>query len=112
MTKFHKTRPSLFQISGEKICFLVDFYALRDSPILDKKLSEIFSNKDSVIIGFSFSSDVAQFAKNFPQLKFYKYATNFLELQDYYSKVYTAGEQTGLAKVAEAILGKKVCKQE
>ena len=31
LTKFHKTYPALFQISGASIAYLVDFVALRES---------------------------------------------------------------------------------
>jgi ribonuclease D len=112
LTKFHTTYPALFQISGAKDCFLIDFVAFRDSPHIDEKLTQIFTNPKSTIVGFSFSSDVSQFAKKFPRLKFYRYAARFIDAQTYYSRVCTAQAQTGLAKVAEKIMGKAICKRE
>jgi hypothetical protein len=35
MAKFHNTKPSLFQISGAKVAYLVDFYNLGDNEELD-----------------------------------------------------------------------------
>lgn len=58
LTKFHKTSPALFQISGKKVAFLIDFVSLKDSVELDIKLQQVFTFKESVIVGFSFGSDV------------------------------------------------------
>lgn len=112
LSKFHKTYPSLFQISGARATFLIDFVSLRDSTELDRKLTEIFNNPRSVIVGFSFSSDIDQFARKFPQMKFYRKIKNFIDAQQYYSRVYLTGGQTGLAKVALKVLGKEICKIE
>jgi len=112
LTKFHKTNPALFQISGKSVAFLVDFVSLKDSGELDMKLQEIFSFKESVIVGFSFGSDIEQFARKFPHLKFYRFIQNFIDAQTYYSIVTTSPPMTGLAKVAEKIFGKPICKKE
>ena len=45
-------------------------------------------------------------------MKFYRYITNFIDAQNYFSKVYEAGPQTGLAKVSEKVFGKPICKKE
>ena len=58
LTQYHRTRPSLFQISGEKTAFLIDLVSLQRSKLLDEMLTRVFTNKDSIIIGFGFSSDV------------------------------------------------------
>lgn len=79
LTKFHKTYPALLQISGAKGVFLVDFVSLRDNVELDNKLTEVFTNVKSTIVGFSFSSDIDQFLRKFPTLKFYKYIKNFID---------------------------------
>jgi hypothetical protein len=72
LTKFHKTKGiGLFQISGQKVCFLVDMAALKNSIELDKVLTKVFSNKFSTIVGFSFSSDIQQFKKKLPNMQFY-----------------------------------------
>ena len=58
LTTFHKTKVALFQISGAKAAFLIDFVSLGNNPKLDEKLVQIFSCKDVTIVGFSFDSDV------------------------------------------------------
>ncbi len=35
ITTFHKTKVALFQISGAKVTFLIDFVALGDNELLD-----------------------------------------------------------------------------
>jgi hypothetical protein len=57
--KFHVTKPSLFQLSGLKNAFLVDLFSLANNPVLDEALTKVFSNKNSVIVGFSFDSDMS-----------------------------------------------------
>lgn len=52
------------------------------------------------------------FAKHLPRMNFYKYMRNFIDAQTYYSKVYVAGQQTGLAKVAKEVLSFEICKGE
>lgn len=39
IVKFHQSKPALFQISGERNAFLIDFFNLGDSVELDNKLS-------------------------------------------------------------------------
>jgi hypothetical protein len=58
LTQMHKTKPSLFQISGAKNAFLIDLVSLQKSKVLDETLSKVFSNETSTIIGFGFSSDI------------------------------------------------------
>lgn len=61
--------------------------ALRDNPTLDSILTEIFTNERSILIGFSFKSDLDVFAKCLPRMNFYRYMTNFVDAQTFYSKV-------------------------
>ena len=75
-------------------------------------LTKIFSNPASVIIGFGFSSDIEQFARKLPNLKFIKYVKNFIDAQTYYGKVYLVEQQTRLAKVALKVFNKAICKVE
>jgi hypothetical protein len=65
-----------------------------------------------VIVGFSFNSDIEQFVRKFPNMKFYRYIKNFVDAQQYYARVYLSGGQTGLAKVCEKVFGKAICKVE
>lgn len=69
---------------------MIDFVALRDSSATDKKLTEVFSNPKSVIVGFSFHSDIEQFSSKFPKMKFYRYIKKFIDAQSYFSRTYTA----------------------
>lgn len=105
LTRFHDTKPALFQISGEKIVFLIDLISLGDSSDLDKKLQQIFCNEKSVIVGFSFNSDIDMFARKFPKMQFYRYIKRFVDAQTYFARIYLAGPQTGLAKVIEKVFG-------
>lgn len=45
LTQYHKTKPSLFQISGANNAFLIDLVSLQKSKLLDDTLSKIFSNQ-------------------------------------------------------------------
>ena len=80
--------------------------------MLDQVLTELFTNEKTICIGFSFKSDIDLFAKHLPNMKFYKYMHNFIDAQTYYSKVFVAGQQTGLAKVASEVLRFEICKGE
>lgn len=75
-------------------------------------LSRIFCNPSTVVIGFGFSSDIEQFARKLPHLNFIKYVKNFIDAQTYFGKVYLVEQQTGLAKVAQRIFNKTICKVE
>lgn len=79
LTQLHKTKPSLFQISGAKDAFLIDLVSLQKSKVLDDMLTKVFSNETSTIIGFGFSSDIEQFARKLPNLNFIKYVKNFID---------------------------------
>jgi ribonuclease D len=74
-------------------------------------LTEVFTNKDTICIGFSFKSDLDVFARHLSKMSFYKMFTNFIDAQSYYSKVCIAG-QAGLSKVAKQVLDCEICKGE
>jgi hypothetical protein len=88
LTQYHKTKPSLFQISGANNAFLIDLVSLEKSKFLDDTLIKIFSNETTTIIGFGFSSDIEQFTHKHPQMHFIKYVKNFIDAQTYFGKVY------------------------
>ena len=69
---------------------MIDFFTLQENQELDAKLVQIFSNPNSVIVGFAFNSDVDMFAKKFPNMKFFRYIKRFVDAQAYFSKVYAA----------------------
>lgn len=112
LAKFHRTAPAIFQISGSKIAFIVDLVALKDSVNCDKKLSQIFASDKSVIVGFAFGSDIDMFARRLPKMQFFRYIKRFVDLQTYFSRVYLAPAQTGLAKVVDKVYGQPFCKRE
>ena len=80
--------------------------------MLDQVLIEIFTHERTICVGFSFKSDMDVFAKHLPRMNFYKYMRNFIDAQTYYSKVFVAAQQTGLAKVAKEVLNFEICKGE
>lgn len=69
-------------------------------------------NEKSVIVGFSFNSDIDIFARRFPKMRFYRYIKRFVDAQTYFARVYKSQAQTGLAKVADRIFGTPICKRE
>ena len=87
MTKFDNMRPALLQLADETDGYLIDLVALASNPVLDEVLTAIFTNPDSLCIGFSFKSDLDVFARHFPSMKFYKRFASFIDGQTYYGKV-------------------------
>jgi hypothetical protein len=59
--------------------FLIDFVSLGDNVMLDKKLTQVFVNPKSVIVGFSFNHDIDMFVRKFPKMKFYRFIKNFID---------------------------------
>ena len=112
LATYYKTKPSLFQISGANDAFCIDFVSLQKSDVLNKMMTEIFSSPDITIIGFDFGGDTREVSKKLPHLTFIKYIANLLDLQAYYKEMTGSNQVTGLAKVAQAILGKPICKGE
>ena len=89
VTKWHEVLgPAIFQISGSSDTFIIDILALKNSINLDNMLSSIFQNPKTIVVGFGFSSDIAVFNKYCQNMKFLNYIPKFLELQDFYKKVY------------------------
>ena len=83
----NKGEVSLFQISGLNDVFLVDLIALKDSKKLDIMLTDIFSNKDSTIVGFGFKNDLDQLAYTLPKMNFMLYIESFIDVQFYYREI-------------------------
>ena len=65
-----------------------------------------------MIVGFSFTADIDQFVRKYPQMKFYRIIQNFIDAQTYFARVYTAASQVGLTKVMKEVMGKPICKAE
>lgn len=107
--------PAVLQIAGYKEAFIIDLLALKNSKKLDHMLAAIFQNPKSTILGAGFSSDISQFHKHCENMKFLDYVPSFLEIQDFYKKVYpdlTDKGSSGIKSICENILGKKLCKNE
>ena len=91
---------------------MIDLVALKNSKELDEKLTQIFTHSDTLCIGFSFQSDLTIFERCFTNMHFYKTFTRFIELQEFYSAVYSTDVVTSLTKAVKELLGKEMCKQE
>jgi ribonuclease D len=72
----------------------------------------VFTNDKSLVVGFSFGSDIDIFIRRFPKMNFYRFIKRFIDAQTYYARVFGAPQQTGLAKVADKVLGSPICKRE
>ena len=82
--------------------------------MLDEVLTEIFTNEESIMIGFSFASDSSVFKKCLPKMTFYQDFTRIVDAQTLWSKIMPDANDLGLglAKVCEHILDTKLCKAE
>jgi len=89
---------------------LIDLIALADSKILDAVLCHVFLT--STVVGFSFDSDLEMLERHCSKLNFYKVITKLLDIQVYYRAVTGTEKNLGLAKVANELLGKEICKGE
>lgn len=82
---------------------------------LDDVLCKIFANPKTYIIGAGFSSDVSQFSKYLPHMKFIKQIANLVDIQEVYKKKYPDFKENGgfgLAAISERVTKKKICKKE
>lgn len=111
MTKLDLMRPALLQLSDQTTAYLIDLVALANNTLLDQTLCEIFTHKETVCIGFGFQSDFEVFGRYLPRMHFFKNFAQFIDLQKYYEHVYLH-KQIGLAKAAEKLLKKPICKGE
>jgi len=50
-------------------------------------LSAIFQSEKSIVIGFSFKSDLEVFSKYLSRMHFYKLVKNFVDAQTFYARV-------------------------
>lgn len=116
MNKWQKTQGiAILQIAGENESFIIDLVSLRNDEALDDMLTRIFSNESSIVIGCGFASDIDQFNKELPTMKFYQNVPYFLEIQDYYQAIVPDFKNKGgfgLAKICENIMKKNLCKGE
>lgn len=85
MHRWHKTEGiALFQIGSDKDVYLLDIVNLKNSPKLDATLCDIFTHKNTTIVGFSFHSDISMFQKCCPSMSFIKNIPRLLDLQELY----------------------------
>jgi len=109
---FADQRLAILQLSSELHAFVIDLIALKDNVVLDVMLTEIFTNENSLCLGFSFGSDTSMFKNSLPQMSFYKRFARFLDVQTYWQAVKQEKNQIGLAKVVETLFDKPLCKGE
>ena len=103
----------LLQISGVKDAFLIDMLKLGQSEALDDILKQIFNSDQVTILGFSFHSDLSEFARRIPKMTFYRTVANFVDIQTYYHDLHGVNAKSnaiGLLRVAEHLFGKSICK--
>lgn len=112
ISPFDVERPGLLQLSSDKAAYLIDLVAFANHKGLDEVLTKVFTNEKTICIGFSFRSDLEVFAKHFPNMQFYKKFAKFIDVQDYYMKLFELDNQIGLAKVALELLETEICKGE
>ena len=67
--------------------------------------------EDTTSVGFSFNGDLDMLGKHLKGMQFFKNFANFIDLQNYFEEVFLI-KQCGLAKVAEKLLKKVICKGE
>jgi len=113
-TAFEKSNgPAIIQLSSDKFSVIIDILNLKDSEELDKTLVRIFSNPNTTILGFGFSSDLSMFSKYCPKMTFLQNVPKFIDLQTFYKKYDTSEEnKSSLAFIVEKFFGMKLCKGE
>lgn len=67
-SKFDFTPPSILQLGGNEVVFIVDMLSLSKSSALDNKLTEIFTNPSSTVVAFGFETDLLKFETELPHL--------------------------------------------
>ena len=70
----------MFQLSSENDAVLIDLIGLKNNQVLDQALYRLFNHPNTVIVGFSFSSDLSMFKEHLPQMKFYQTMANHLDI--------------------------------
>ena len=61
--------------------------ALKNNPVLDAKLTQIFTDEASICIGFAFASDTSMFKESLPEMNFFKRFARFLDVQSYWQAI-------------------------
>lgn len=107
--------PAILQLGGKNEAFLIDIIKLSKNKALDQKLTQLFTQKSTTVVGFGFQSDLSVFRKFCPQMKFIERIPKFVDAQEYFKAVYPDFKDKGgssLARVCERTLDKKLCKRE
>ena len=96
--------------------YLIDVINLKASTKLNQTLEDIFTHKNTTIVGFSFHSDISMFAKHCPQMTFIQNIPRLLDLQELYRMAIPDFKEKGgiglAAVTANLFAGKKLCKAE
>ena len=80
---------------------------------MNSVLTEVFTSKHPIVIGFDFEGDIEQFDTHLPNFTFIKYIQNFVDAQDYYSLVKKLSYKVGLKKIVEDLFEEStICKVE
>jgi len=72
--------PAILQLSSDSDAYVIDLIGLNGSLVLDKMLTHIFTNKNSVILGFSFANDLKMLKKNIKEMNFYRTIANLCDV--------------------------------
>jgi hypothetical protein len=91
--------PALFQLSSENDAVLIDLIGLKNNQILDQALYRLFNHPNTVIVGFSFSSDLSMFKEHLPEMKFYQTIANLCDILDLQKALNPEDGKGGLTSV-------------
>lgn len=85
---------------------------MNNSPSLNSKLTEMFTNPDIIKLGISFSGDIRNVKQSYKEMTSFDFdLNNYIDLLDYYKEMYNE-LPGGLAGLCERVLGIHLCKGE
>jgi len=103
-------RISLFQICGQKTVYIIDLKKVAKNSKMNELLTQIFANPKSIIIAFDLESYRTKFNEQYPNLTFINQAEKFIDVREYYSKVYD--DKDNLQAIVRNLFEKAICKAE
>ena len=77
---------------------------------MNELLTQIFANPKSIIIAFDLESYRTKFNEQYPNLTFINQAEKFIDVREYYSKVYD--DKDNLQAIVRNLFEKAICKAE
>jgi len=87
LTKFMTQRPATLQISGKSHACVIDLISLVQSQRLDKALTLIFRDTNTILVGLAFKNDLTLLRKHLPHLEFPKSVANHCDAADLHAKM-------------------------